>query len=231
MEIQAAIAKVDRFSSIEEGDKVEIIERPKGGFSIILAEGKLEHRRSKAVTMKAVHTVLNLISEGIHDGAASRAVLSNLQVEHSGKVDLSLSLISCDYESGTVVITKNNPLPVVILQEGQVNFLNLDQDQDLLAENPVVFQFPLEKEMTFFLMSDGIFSAGEQTHQTLDLHEIMESLIEDDLPSVEEMTEFVLQQAISRDIGRPNDDMSVVAVRIAPGAESDFRKVSLRIPI
>jgi hypothetical protein len=38
MEIQIAISKVDRYSSPEQGDQVEIVERPNGGVSVILAK-------------------------------------------------------------------------------------------------------------------------------------------------------------------------------------------------
>ena len=80
MEIQAAIAKVDRYSSLNRVTRLEVIERPNGGISFVMAEGKISGRRSKMVTMKAVHRTMTLISEGIHDGASARAVLSGIKV-------------------------------------------------------------------------------------------------------------------------------------------------------
>lgn len=62
MEIQIAIAKVDRYSSPEQGDQVEVVERPNGGISVILGEGKLNGSRSKFVARKAVHRVLSFSS-------------------------------------------------------------------------------------------------------------------------------------------------------------------------
>ena len=47
MEIHAAISKVDRYSSNQQGNKAEIIERP-NGVSIVMAEGSLV-KRSQAV--------------------------------------------------------------------------------------------------------------------------------------------------------------------------------------
>ena len=110
MELQVAISKVDRYSSTAEGDKVEIIERPRGGLSVIMAEGKLSGRRSRSIAMKAVHSIMNLIATGLHDGASSRTVLSDISTEFNAKARISLSIISCDLESQTIVITKNNTM-------------------------------------------------------------------------------------------------------------------------
>ena len=115
MEIQAAISKADRYSSSEQGDKVEIIERPRGGLSVIIAEGKLNGQQSRSIAMKAVHSIMNLISTGLHDGASSRIVLSNIFEEHQGKAKVSLHIISCDLESQSIVITKNNTKEIRIM--------------------------------------------------------------------------------------------------------------------
>jgi len=63
MEIQIAVAKVDRHFSGEQGDQVEVIERPNGGISVLLGEGKLNGQRSREVSRKGVHRVLSLISK------------------------------------------------------------------------------------------------------------------------------------------------------------------------
>lgn len=231
MEIQAAIAKVDRYSSSEQGDKVEVIERPHGGMSIILAEGKLNGRRSKAVALKGVHKLLTLISEGIHDGAATRAVLGNLHNEHAGKAELALSVLSCDLTSGTLVITKNNDLPVALVREDNVDYLRMEQDDTDLALNPRVFQFQIEPGLTFVFCSDGILKAGTQGGQPFDLDLNLEAIYEEDEPSVRELADYLLTQAISQDIGRPRDDMSVIVLRVVAKSNKNIRRVDIQVPI
>lgn len=232
MELQATIAKVDRFSSAEHGDKVEIIERPRGGISIIMAEGKLSGRRSKAIAMKVVHSVMTLIANGLHDGAASRAVLSNISEEHQGKAQVSLSIISCDLESHSIVITKNNEIPVLTVFGGSTDFLRFDSaiDTDHCC-SPSVFQFEIEEGRSFVLVSDGILQAGKQYDQPLDLRVSVESLFEDDEPTVQEIAEAVLKQAISQDLGRPRDDMTVTVLRISPSPSTSIRRECVTLPI
>ncbi len=232
MELQATISKVDRFSSAEHGDKVEIIERPRGGISIIMAEGKLGGRRSKAIAMKAVHSVLTLIASGLHDGAASRVVLSNIAEEHLGKAQISLSIISCDLESHSIVITKNNTMPVLTVFDGEAEFLRFDSatDTDHCCA-PSVFQFEIEEGRNFILVSDGILQAGSQFEQPLDLRASVESLFEDDEPTVQEIADAILNQAIKQDLGRPRDDMTVTVLRISPSPSTSIRRECVFFPI
>lgn len=232
MEIQAAISKVDRYSSPEQGDKVEIIERPNGGISIVMGEGKLAGRRSKAITMKAVHNVITLIGEGVHDCASARVVLSNITNEHRGKADVSLSIISCDLESNTIVVTKNNAIPVVIVKDGSPDFLRfVDIEPDDICSSPSVYQFEIEPETTFILMSDGILQAGTQTEQPINLALTLESILEDGIPSVQEMADTILAQAVSQDTGRPRDDMTVVVLKVSESSTKEIRKEYVRFPI
>lgn len=232
MEIQAAIAKVDRYSSPEQGDKVEVIERPNGGISFVMAEGKISGQRSKAVTMKAVHRTMSLISEGIHDGASARAVLSGIKSEHQNHAEVNLSILSCDLESGTIVITKNHPIPIILIRDGLIDLLRLEPDsEDNLKGNPCVYQFAFEAESTFVLFSDGVYSAGQQTNQLIDLPMELESMLEDQEPSVEELADFILTRAINQDTGRPRDDMTVLVIKIATSKVKDIRKVSIHFPL
>ena len=232
MELQAAISKTARYSSAAQGDKVEIIERPRGGISIVMAEGKLSGRRSRTIAMKAVHSILSLIASGMHDGAASRMVLSNIFEEYKGKAQVSLHIISCDLESQSIVITKNNTTPVVTVIEGAAEYLRFDGTIETEhALSPSVFQFEIEEGRDFILVSDGILQAGTQYEQPLDLRVLVESLFEDDEPTVQALADAILTQAISQDIGRPRDDMTVTVLRISPSPSTNIRRECVHFPI
>jgi serine/threonine protein phosphatase PrpC len=232
MEIQAAISKADRYSSSEQGDKVEIIERPRGGLSVIIAEGKLNGQQSRSIAMKAVHSILNLISTGLHDGASSRIVLSNIFEEHQGKAKVSLHIISCDLESQSIVITKNNTTPVITVFEGSADYLPFDGSFDSEpCDCPSVYQFEIEEGRDFILVSDGILQAGAQNEHPQDLRLLVESLFEDDEPSVQEIADTILNQAINQDLGRPRDDMTVTVLRISPAPSSNIRRECVHFPI
>lgn len=232
MELQAAISKAARHSSSAPGDKVEIIERPHGGISIVMAEGKLSNRRSRSIAMKAVHSVLSLIASGMHDGAAARMVLSTIFKDHKGKAQVNLHIISCDLESQSIVITKNNSTPVVTVFEDSAEYLRFDGTSETeQALSPSVFQFEIEEGRDFILVSDGILQAGTLYEQPLDLCVLVESLFEDDEPTIQAVADSILTQAISQDVGRPQDDMTVIVLRISASPSYNIRRECVHFPI
>ena len=74
MEIKVGIAKTSKYAMEVCGDTCDIVERPYGGISVIIADGQgngvAAHHTSSWVVNKAV----SLISDGARDGAVARAV-------------------------------------------------------------------------------------------------------------------------------------------------------------
>ena len=65
MEIQIAVAKINKYAVSESGDTLEVIERPTGGLSVVLADGQTSGRGAKAISMMVVRKVISLIAEGV----------------------------------------------------------------------------------------------------------------------------------------------------------------------
>src|SRR4030065_2944461 len=114
MEIQIAVAKTNKYATSESGDTLEVVERPNGGRSVVLADGQTSGRGAKAVSMMVVRKVIGLLAEGVRDGAAARAASDALFTEKQGKVISTLNIASVDLRSGKLVVTRNNPAPIYI---------------------------------------------------------------------------------------------------------------------
>src|SRR3972149_9185781 len=114
MEIQIAVAKVSKYASSESGDTFEVVERPNGGLSVVLADGQTSGRGAKAVSMMVVRKVISLLAEGVRDGAAARAASDALFTEKKGTAISTLNIASIDLHSNTIVLTRNNPAPTYI---------------------------------------------------------------------------------------------------------------------
>lgn len=233
MEIHAAISKIDRYSSTEQGNKVEIIERPNGGVSIIMAEGKLSGRSSKAITIKAVHDVLYLISEGVPDGASARLVLSRIREEHREKAMVNISIISCDLRSKTIVITKNNSVPVLIYENEESRCLPIDGSPEDRRHDPGVYQFEFRPEQTFILISEGVMNAGLYSENKIDLRVALDSIYDDDNDEMDvgDVSDYLLKQAIGHDNGRPRDDMTVIILRVSSATSEEIHRECVCFPI
>ena len=50
MEVQVAVAKINKYASSESGDTVEVVERPHGGLSIVVADGQRSGRSAKIIS-------------------------------------------------------------------------------------------------------------------------------------------------------------------------------------
>src|SRR5512135_1738817 len=109
MEIQIAVAKTNKFGVTESGDSLEVVERPQGGLSVVLADGQSSGRGAKVVSMMVVRKVIGLLAEGVRDGAAARAASDMLFAERSGRVSCTLNIASVDLVTRTLVLARNNP--------------------------------------------------------------------------------------------------------------------------
>jgi len=123
MEVQIAVAKVNKYATSESGDTVEVIERPNGGLSVVMADGQSSGRGAKWISTLAVRKVISLLSEGVRDGAAARAASDYLFTERKGKVSATLNILSVDMQTSTLVISRNNPAPVLLAHDDQITSL------------------------------------------------------------------------------------------------------------
>src|SRR5512146_193136 len=114
MEVQIAVAKVSKYAVSESGDTLEVVERPGGGLSVVLADGQTSGRGAKAISQMVVRKVISLLAEGVRDGAAARAASDALFTDKRGKVISTLNIASVDLHSGTIVLTRNNPCSVFV---------------------------------------------------------------------------------------------------------------------
>lgn len=233
MEIQIAVAKLDKFAAVGSGDTVEIIERPNGGVSVVLADGKFNNTGSKAISMKVVHRTIGLISEGIHDGAAARAVSNILYKENAAKSSASLNILSCDLQTNTLIITRSNPVPFMIVRAGKIDCIGSESSAIGHKDEvkPSIYQFPLEGDISIIMFTDGIINAGQGQHLSLDIFTTLDALFEEQEPTASEVAEFLLAQAVNLDLGQPEDDMCVVVLQTIPQIDNPVRRLSIKLPV
>lgn len=233
MEIQIAVAKTNKYAVSESGDTLEVVERPNGGMSVVLADGQTSGRGAKVVSTMVVRKVIGLLAEGVRDGAAARAASDHLYTERYGKVSATLNILSADLQTGTLVITRNNPAPVFIAREDKIEMLDAESTAIGTSRNirPAITEIVLEGWTSIILYTDGVLHAGDRYGQKLDICTLLESLLEDQNPSSQEIADALLSQAIQLDQGRPNDDMSVVVLRVFPFESDLIRRMNVRLPV
>src|SRR5512142_3260840 len=161
MEIQIAVAKTNKYAVSESGDTLETVERPNGGMSVVLADGQTSGRGAKAISTMVVRKVIGLLAEGVRDGAAARAASDYLYTERVGKVSATLNILSADLQSGTLVITRNNPAPVFIARGEKIECLNGESSPigTSRSTRPSITEIAIEPSITVVIYTDGISHA------------------------------------------------------------------------
>jgi serine phosphatase RsbU (regulator of sigma subunit) len=233
MEIQIAVAKVNKYAVSESGDTLEVIERPTGGLSVVLADGQTSGRGAKAVSMMVVRKVISLIAEGVRDGAAARAASDALFTDKAGKVTCTLNIASVDLHSKTIVLARNNPAPMFICRGEEIESHTEDSVSLGTSRNvrPIITELTIESGLTVVIFSDGISHAGERRGTPMDVRHTLRSVIEDQDPTPQELADTLLAQAIRLDDNRPADDISVLVLRVSPLIGDDVRRMTVRLPI
>jgi serine phosphatase RsbU (regulator of sigma subunit) len=233
MEIQIGVAKTNKYASSESGDTLEVVERPNGGMSVVLSDGQTTGRGAKAISTMVVRKVISLLAEGVRDGAAARAASDYLYTERGGKVSASLNIISADFQTGTLVITRNNPSPVFIAQGDEIECLSSECLPIGTSRNtrPAITEMQLAIGSTIVVYTDGLMHAGDRYGQSLDICTLLKGLLEELSPTSQEIANTLLTEAIRIDQGRPNDDMSVMVLRVLPGHEDQIRQMTVRLPV
>lgn len=232
MEIQIAVAKINKYAVSESGDTLEVIERPNGGLSVVLADGQTSGKGAKAISSLVVRKVIGLLADGVRDGAAARAASDSLFTEKKGKVSCTLNIASVDLLSRTMVITRNNPAPIFIYKNSRMDCFQSDVTPLGVARDvrPTINEINLEPGLTVVMYTDGLVHAGKRRGQPMDVCTDLQSLLEDQDPSPQEIADSLLDLAIRLDEGRPADDISIVVIKVIRRKGDEIRRMMVRLP-
>ena len=233
MEIKIAIAKIDKHGSSNSGDTIEITERPNGGISIVMADGKIDNQDSKAISNLVVHRVIDQISQGVRDGASIRSAASSLYTDHQGRIQANLNVLSVDLQTDTIIISRNNPVPVFLIREEKADCLSSESDQIGKVEEvtSTIVEIPIQPDMAVVLYSDGVYHAGQHDQPSMDICTVIETLFEEQEPTAKELADFLLNRAIRLDNNKPQDDMSIIVLMVSFHQTDPIRRMQITMPL
>jgi serine phosphatase RsbU (regulator of sigma subunit) len=238
LELQVAVAKVSKYATGESGDSVELIERPHGGLSLVLVDGQRSGKSAKAISNLVARKAISLLADGVRDGAAARAAHDYLRTQRSGQVSATLSIVSADLGTRTLVVSRNSHCPVVVARGLEPVVHLLDEESEAIGihprTRPVIAELPIERDLHVVLFTDGVLCAGERWGEKLDIAAFVGERLKigcgRDCARV--LADSLLARAVELERGRPGDDVSVVVVSVVPRTETDdVRRLSVRFPI
>ncbi len=231
---EIAVRKTRKYATSESGDTLEVIERPLGGLSVVLADGQRSGRSAKHISTMVVRKTVALLAEGVRDGAAARAAADYLFAERRGRVQATLNILSVDMVSQTLVVTRNNPLPVYLVRQGKLETLADDALPVGIRRytRPVVTEVPLEPGLWALMFTDGLAHAGQRTGRRWDVGAFFFRAVHEGLTPYG-VAQALITEALRLDDGRASDDISLVVLHIArhPASQAPIREMDIRLPL
>ncbi|MDX1437488.1 MAG: SpoIIE family protein phosphatase [Anaerolineales bacterium] len=233
MEVNIAVSKVNKYATSESGDTLEVVERPGGGISIVLADGQRSGKSAKRISNLVVRKVISLLAEGVRDGAAARAASDALYHEKGGVVQASLNILSVDLSTHTLVITRNNPAPVYFINGEGLGVIDEETKPVGLYKNtrPSIKELHLELGMAVLAFTDGLVHAGDRQSRRMDIPGLFARYNSLPEASADRIADALLDDALALDENRPIDDISLVVLRVAEGTEDSARRLHMRLPL
>ena len=221
MEAYIAVAKTGKYATSESG------------ISLVLVDGQRSGKAAKVISNLVARKALSLLAEGVRDGATARAASDYLYTSRSGKVMATLNIVSIDMLSSTMVITRNNPAPVYIIENGELSKLNDPVDPVGIRRGirPQITEISLSRGLTAICYTDGITYAGDRDGSPFEVESFIQKIMHDEHIAPQKWADAILEEAFRLDQGRPVDDMSVVVASILPKGKDDIRRLSARMPL
>jgi serine phosphatase RsbU (regulator of sigma subunit) len=234
LEVQAAVSKVGKYASGESGDTVEMVERPHGGISLIVVDGQRSGRSAKTISNLVARKAMSLLAEGVRDGAVARATHDYLRTHRRGQVSAELNIVSVDLVTRTIVISRNSRCPV-LLRRGD-DFQWLDQESQAVGihpnTKPAINEIAIQVGISIFVFTDGISHAGERHGGKLDVAATVAHCDPTGNAPAQQIADALLSSAVSLDRGRPQDDATVLVVKIlAQENRDEARRMVVTFPI
>lgn len=224
MEIKIGIARTAKYAMDYCGDSCDIAERPHGGISAVIADGQgnglAAHHTSSWVVNKAV----SLIADGTRDGAVARAVHDYLYAMKDRKVSCTLTVLSAEVETETVIISRNSNCPVILWTEEYE--MVYDEAVGPIGVNrhmkPLMYQVPFSPGMMVVSYTDGVQAAGKKRGgATVEFEKIMKIIRAHRAEEAASLAQCILEYALDLDHAQAGDDMTVVVMGLvgerAPG--------------
>jgi len=233
LEIEVGVAKVPKYATSISGDTLEMIERPHGGISLVLADGQRSGRTARIISNIVARKAVSLLGEGVRDGATARAAHDYLRTHRGGQVSAELQIVSVDLATRTLVISRNARCPLFVWLDGSLRVLQDDSEPIGIHEftRPSVVELAIAPYTVLIQCTDGLPGAFAGKPPEGSLESIIMSLLED-RPHAKALADALLEAAIQAETGRPSDDISVAVLAVLPNDSGDgARRLSARFPV
>jgi serine phosphatase RsbU (regulator of sigma subunit) len=234
VEMQIGVAKIPRHGTTESGDTLEVIERPGGGFSVVLVDGQGSGRGAKSLSNLIVTRAMAQLKDGARDGVVARAVHDYLYTYRMGQVAATLNIVSFDQRSGSILISRNNPAPFYVVDRDGIHTHAEPSTAIGLypSTKPRITEIALRAPTYVIVFTDGLLKAGERYGEDLALGNFLAGWATSSEIGASELADALLNRALELDRGQPADDISIMVMSVHEASiEQRIRRMTVVFPV
>lgn len=234
MEVQIGVSKIGRFDYEENHETFEIIERPYGGQSLVLCKAKNDGTSDKEASSLIVNKTIGTIAEGRRDSIAIKQIAEYVFKLYSGNIKAALGIISADFETNTIVVSRCMEEPVYYMIGGncscwQNGCTTIGQNK---VAQPSITEIPIAMGETVVMMTEGVHNAGKAFGKGLEIPVYLQAIAEETNElNARMIADHILHRAIELDQGSPLDEMTVVVLRVCEAIQPVHRRIMFAVPI
>ncbi len=213
-----AVTTTHKYAVRDSGDVIEIVETPDGGLGIVVADGQGSGSSARLLARSVARRAALLLSEGVRPQAVVQAACDALYAERGGKVSVSLDVVH-GVRTGEFEIARasTNQLILHTQREWQAESTAEEPAGRQARQEPGLIYLQTGAFDALLIVTDGVAGAGERFGSSESFLERLPAI--DTATTAESLADAVFAQAMALDRGRPNDDMSVVALLLSPGQD------------
>lgn len=214
--LETGVAKVPKTGGTVSGDSHLVQELSDGRVLLALADGMGAGPRAALESSATVRLVQRLIDAGLDEVQAVRSVNAVLLLKSPEENFSTLDLVLVELAKGQASLLKVGAAPSFFYHDGQIerieaHSLPLGIVGDVEGE---FHQRALHPGDMILIMSDGMLEAlAPQSGVEAWLQGFLSNL--DSQETMEEITERLLRQSLRRVDNRPQDDLTILALRVA----------------
>ena len=231
-QVAVGVSKLNKYAARDGGDTVEVVERPGGGLSVVLADAQGSGAGAKLLSSLATAKAVALLKDGVRDDVMHRAVHDYLYHYKGGGVSCTLTTLSADTRARRLSVTRNSETPAYLRLGGE--WLALDDPCRPLGIGPGIepasSTLPLSAHVWLVGVTDGVWGAGSRAGAALDVAAALDRLVRAEEDALR-VTDALVLEAKACDQGRPSDDMSAAAVAVLPTEQAERRTMGVRLPL
>jgi len=218
MDIRVGIARIPKSGETVSGDSCTLTERPRGGVSVILAEGQGSGQTARQISRLAVNKASELVTDGLADSSVAKSVHEQLYDIEGRRTSSTLTILSADLDTETIAISRNSHCPVILWTEDYETVYD-DEASPIGINRHLKSQFyelPFAPGMLAVTYTDGITAAGHRRGGSpFDFDRILAIIRENPAADADYIARSILEYALELDDETASDDMTVVVLGIA----------------